>query len=129
MSIRFVLVLTLALVSSHSIAQQQWLDYLRIDPEICVVENKTTLCRHRFRIHWQLKQQTKVCLYQQRQTSPLRCQSFGLNGEHSLVLDLQDDINFSLIAVDLNQQTDVTAKVLTLGAEVRRAKRRLWSVF
>lgn len=129
MSTRLGFIFTALLFSPFVSAEGKWIDYLRIDPEICVVENKTTLCRHRFRIHWQLTTETKVCLYQQRQTTPLQCQTVGRKGEHSLVLDLQDDVDFSLIAVDLNRQQDVTAKVLTLGAEVRRAKRRLWSVF
>lgn len=99
-----------------------------VTPSFCIVDQDEH-CAEQFNFDWHLKQVEDVCVIREKNEEQLVCMPQSKDGSSEIQLELIETEDFELMLKDTESSMTASVKVHEVGKDVRRLKKRLWSIF
>jgi hypothetical protein len=128
-TIQSLIIISLLLSLTTRASSDILIESFQIMPTICVVARDNS-CQQNIRFQWKLSNESKSCLYQVGNKTPLYCSDMEQQASVVLMLDVEKENEFILrLSGTSVHEVRRQLKVRELGKDVRQSRRHLWSVF
>lgn len=124
-----IVVLTCFIVSSANADESPVIDF-SVQPRLCVLSAKETICKDDVEIQWKSEAHYSLCLYSDEEPQPLHCWKEAWEGSHELFVETSTAIDFYLKNADTQQV--LASQIFEVIQDVQRYRRRRrnpWSFF